>query len=113
MTDTIEMPAAKSALENLEEMLSAAFEQGVSNIPQLRALLHIGTGGRRTVTEIALHVGLSTAAITGTLDRLEAQGFVVRHHDRLDRRKVYAVLTQTGDQFVSNLLATLANPELA
>ena len=42
-----------------------------------------------TAGEIAGHLGLSSGAVTGLIDRLEAGGWVERRRDPTDRRRVY------------------------
>lgn len=44
---------------------------------------------RVTAGELARATGLTTGAITGVLDRLEAAGYVRRERDATDRRKVF------------------------
>ncbi len=46
-----------------------------------------------TAGEIASHLGLTTGAVTGLIDRLEASGWVRRERDASDRRRVYVHLT--------------------
>jgi DNA-binding MarR family transcriptional regulator len=45
-------------------------------------------GGPATAGQIGQRTGLSSGAVTGLVDRLEAQGFVRRAVDPSDRRKV-------------------------
>ena len=52
--------------------------------------------------------GLSTGAITGVIDRLEAAGFLVREHDPADRRRVLLRLTQQRAPEVESLFLPLA-----
>src|SRR5215813_10501084 len=44
--------------------------------------------GRMTAGELARATGLTTASITGVVDRLEEAGFVTRERDPRDRRRV-------------------------
>src|SRR5688572_8509380 len=46
-----------------------------------------------TAGEIARHLGLSSGAVTGLLDRLEAGGWVRRERDANDRRRVFVHLS--------------------
>jgi DNA-binding MarR family transcriptional regulator len=46
-----------------------------------------------TAGEIARHLGLSSGAVTGLLDRLEAGGWVRRERDVADRRRVFVHLS--------------------
>jgi DNA-binding MarR family transcriptional regulator len=49
-------------------------------------LLHLQGGA--TAGELAAATGLTTGAITGVIDRLEAAGYATRERDPSDRRKV-------------------------
>jgi MarR family transcriptional regulator, organic hydroperoxide resistance regulator len=44
--------------------------------------------GPLTAGEIGAHLGLSSGAVTGLIDRLEAGGWVLRTRDQTDRRRV-------------------------
>jgi DNA-binding MarR family transcriptional regulator len=47
--------------------------------------------GRMTAGRLAELTGLTSGAITGVIDRLEKAGFVRRHREESDRRKVFIV----------------------
>ena len=49
-----------------------------------------------TAGELAEATGLSSAATTTLLDRLERKGFVQRERDTVDRRKVRVAMTPSG-----------------
>ena len=55
--------------------------------------------GPLTAGEIGLHLALSSGAVTGLVDRLEAGGWVRRERDPRDRRRVVVHLSgeRTGD----------------
>ena len=61
-----------------------------------------------TAGELAESTGLSSAATTTLLDRLEQKGFVRRVRDNLDRRKVSVELTRTGVGILQQLYGPLA-----
>jgi DNA-binding MarR family transcriptional regulator len=46
-----------------------------------------------TAGEIAGHLGLTSGAVTGLIDRLEAGGWVRRERDAADRRRVFVHLS--------------------
>ena len=53
--------------------------------------------GPLTAGEIGVHLGLSSGAVTGLIDRLEAGGWVRRERDPQDRRRVFVhVATEHG-----------------
>lgn len=47
--------------------------------------------------ELAQRAGVTRATVTGLLDGLERDGFLIRHHDTDDRRRVNVRLTATGE----------------
>ena len=58
--------------------------------------------------QLAKAVGLSTAAMTTVIDRLEARGWVSRTHDPSDRRRVVVVLSPKLHQEMWPLYRPLA-----
>jgi DNA-binding HxlR family transcriptional regulator len=58
------------------------------NVTDLNCLNIIALSGSMTAGELARQTGLTTASITGVLDRLEQAGFVRRERDSHDRRRV-------------------------
>ena len=62
------------------------------NATDLNCLNLVALTGRLTAGDLARQTGLSTASITGVLDRLEQGGFVRRVRDPHDRRRVIVEL---------------------
>lgn len=62
------------------------------NATDLNCLNIVALTGAMTAGELAKATGLTTASITGVLDRLEEGGFVSRERDQADRRKVIVQL---------------------
>jgi DNA-binding MarR family transcriptional regulator len=58
------------------------------NVTDLNCLNIVALTGPMTAGELARQTGLTTASITGVLDRLEESGFVRRERDPKDRRRV-------------------------
>jgi len=58
------------------------------NATDLNCLNIVALTGPMTAGELARQTGLTTASITGVLDRLEEGGFVRRERDPKDRRRV-------------------------
>jgi DNA-binding MarR family transcriptional regulator len=58
------------------------------NVTDLNCLNIVALTGPMTAGELARQTGLTTASITGVLDRLEDGGFVRRERDPKDRRRV-------------------------
>lgn len=71
------------------QLLGAASAERIGiNVTDLNCLNILALGGRMTAGDLAKTTGLSTASITGVLDRLEEAGFVRRERDAQDRRRV-------------------------
>jgi DNA-binding MarR family transcriptional regulator len=68
-------------------------ERAGINRTDWRCLDILGTRGPMTAGQLAQAVRLTTGAVTGVLDRLEAAGLVRRARDADDRRKVIVELT--------------------
>jgi DNA-binding MarR family transcriptional regulator len=58
------------------------------NSTDLNCLNILSFSGQLTAGELARETGLTTASITGVVDRLEAAGYVWRERDTKDRRRV-------------------------
>jgi DNA-binding MarR family transcriptional regulator len=58
------------------------------NVTDLNCLNIVALTGPMTAGDLAKATGLTTASITGVLDRLEDGGFVQRERDPKDRRRV-------------------------
>jgi DNA-binding MarR family transcriptional regulator len=83
------MTASQRASDALDE--AAAERLGVLRV-DLRCL-DVLFGGPRSAGELAEAAGLSPAAITALLDRLEAKGYIRRVRDTVDRRRVLVELS--------------------
>jgi DNA-binding MarR family transcriptional regulator len=57
-----------------------------------------GTPGRATHAELARRCFLTPATLTGVVDTLEKAGYVRRERDDADRRVVWLVLTDAGQE---------------
>jgi DNA-binding MarR family transcriptional regulator len=63
---------------------------------QASILDHLDEIEPTTVMELAGHMGVTAATISLAIDRLERKGYVVRHKDAKDRRRVHVRLTTAG-----------------
>ena len=71
------------------QLLGAASAERIGvNVTDLNCLNILALSGHLTAGELARRTGLTTASITGVLDRLEESGFVRRERDPHDRRRV-------------------------
>lgn len=69
--------------------------------PQLWAVKVVSESAPVSISEIARRMYLHPATVGGILDRLEAQGLVVRTRSPRDRRVVLVDLTQKGRSLLS------------
>jgi DNA-binding MarR family transcriptional regulator len=72
----------------MQLMMQAAADRIGLNATDLNCLNILSFSGRLTAGELAKATGLTTASITGVIDRLEEAGFVERERDAADRRRV-------------------------
>jgi DNA-binding MarR family transcriptional regulator len=72
----------------MQLLTQAAADRIGINSTDLNCLNVLALTGTMTAGELAKTVGLTTASITGVLDRLEEGGFVSRERDATDRRRV-------------------------
>ena len=100
--------------EQLREVasLSTQFHKHVGhslsvNDTDLSAMEHLMMNGPLTPTELARHLGISTAAATVMVDRLTAVGHVHREPHAHDRRKVVVVPTPASVQAAFETLAPM------
>ena len=63
------------------------------NATDMNCLNILSFSGKMTAGELARATGLTTASITGVIDRLEAAGFVSRERDATDRRRVVVAIS--------------------
>src|ERR1700677_3265256 len=78
------------------QLLGAASAERIGiNVTDLNCLNILALRGQMTAGELARATGLTTASITGVLDRLEDAGFVRRERDAHDRRRVVVHLDAT------------------
>ena len=79
----------------------------------LGALLLAGKGRRLSPTQLFKGLMLSSAGITGRLDRLERRGYVERTRHPSDRRGVLVALTEAGRKALDQAIAYDAQSEAA
>src|SRR5713101_3331385 len=72
----------------MQLMGQAAADRIGINATDLNCLNILSFSGHMTAGELARATGLTTASITGVIDRLEEAGFVSRERDPHDRRRV-------------------------
>jgi len=79
---------------SLMQVISQAAADRIGiNATDLNCLNILSFSGNMTAGELARATGLTTASITGVIDRLEAAGFVSRERDATDRRRVVVAIS--------------------
>jgi len=85
----------------MQLMGQAAADRIGINATDLNCLNILSFSGHMTAGELARATGLTTASITGVIDRLEEAGYVSRERDPHDRRRV--VVTLSLDKAMRNV----------
>lgn len=89
----------------LSHMLQEKFNQQLKEYdiswPQWMVLNVLSNGDAHTPAVIAEILGVDRSGVTRLLDRLERKGYVLREHDKLDRRTVNLNITAKGKQFMA------------
>ena len=77
--------------------------RGEITLPQFWALDYLDRNGKSKMNNLAQHLKISPSATTGLMDRLIAQGLVVRKADFHDRRIVWIELTAKGRGIIKSI----------
>jgi DNA-binding MarR family transcriptional regulator len=77
--------------------------KGKITIPQFLILDFLHREGESTMTKLAHLMRVTTAAMTGIVDRLVRDRYVVRAFDPNDRRIIKVKLTTSGNTLVRNI----------
>jgi DNA-binding MarR family transcriptional regulator len=100
---------ALRGLSAASDLLDAAIAQHLDiSRTDLRCLDYLGRTGPVPASQLADAVGLSRGALTIAVDRLVHAGYVRRHADSADRRRVLVQLSRKADQVIA-LFADLAS----
>jgi DNA-binding MarR family transcriptional regulator len=102
--------AFQNAVDGLDQAASEAL--GL-NRTDLRCLDLLNLHGPMTAGQLAEQSGMSTGATTAVIDRLERSGFVQRHRDETDRRRVYIHVTDKLFQLAGPIYGPLGEEGLA
>lgn len=71
---------------------------------QLKVVMYLSFAGPTSGQELARHLGVSLATVTGIVDRVVAQGLVDRHEDPHDRRVRLVELTEAGRRLTGEMI---------
>lgn len=73
-------------------------------MPQFLVLVLLHKHGKSSMSYVASELGVTTAAMTGVVERLVRDGFIDREHDKDDRRVVNITLTPKGSKSTKAIL---------
>lgn len=76
----------------------------IHSVGTMITLLHLYIHTKATMSALAIACHVSTAAITGQIDKLDKVGLVRRERYEGDRRTIYAILTTTGLEVMKRVL---------
>ncbi|MFA5147076.1 MAG: MarR family transcriptional regulator [Candidatus Omnitrophota bacterium] len=82
---------------------SSTFYKVKVTMPQFVILNFLKREGELTMTEIARFLNVTTAAVTGIIDRLVRERYAVRMSDPKDRRIVRIKMTPKGTRVVDSI----------
>jgi len=95
------------AHRRLDRAFNCSLEQscGISG-PFFEVLLRVGRspGGRLTMSELAMQLGVTSGGTTRLVDRVVAAGLVVRESCPTDRRVQWVVLSEAGERKLEEAL---------
>lgn len=74
------------------------------NITQAESLCVVAEHRNMTVGALAIHVGVTTAAITHIADTLVRLGYIDRRNGISDRRHIWLDITPLGEAVLNNIL---------
>lgn len=91
-------------MRNFLRQQSAEFYKMKLTIPQFAILDYLGRQDDRKMTDIANIMNVTTAAATGTVDKLVKYGYVKRSADPNDRRIIRIKVTPKGGHVLNKLI---------
>ncbi|WP_244301849.1 MarR family winged helix-turn-helix transcriptional regulator [Microbispora triticiradicis] len=71
---------------------------------QFKVVMFLTFAGPTSGQELARHLGVGLATVTGIVDRVVAQGLVTRHEDPHDRRVRLVELTEAGRRLTGEII---------
>ena len=85
------------------KMIESMNENGVTPT-QFYVLIYLYKQGSCKISELAEYMGVKPSAVTFMIDRLEQNNFVVREHDKKDRRVVNISLSTEGQEKLNTVI---------
>lgn len=94
-----------SRLENKKNLYKDLVDLTLNEI---NTIIVISNKGKKSMSEIAATLGVTSGTPTVTIDRLISKGYVLRTRDDDDRRQVFVILSDKGT-VVLNMVLELKN----
>lgn len=106
---TEEITWATRRLDMAMSRLMVALSRAVGiSVPEMLALEYLDADGSIGPSELARRLQMTSGAMTALVDRLEANGHVVRQRHPADRRRVLVRRTNKADDDLSAEIAPMA-----
>ncbi|MFA5008461.1 MAG: MarR family transcriptional regulator [Candidatus Omnitrophota bacterium] len=89
--------------KELTKKLTTDLHKSKITLPQFFVLEFLGREGESKMTELAHFMNVTTAAMTGIVDRLVREEYIERVYDKADRRIIKVKLTSAGNNLVRKI----------
>ncbi|MFA5338303.1 MAG: MarR family transcriptional regulator [Candidatus Omnitrophota bacterium] len=89
--------------KELTKKLTTELHKSKITLPQFFVLEFLGREGESKMTELAHFMNVTTAAMTGIVDRLVREEYIERIYDKNDRRIIKVKLTNAGNNLVRKI----------
>lgn len=99
----IELQKTAEILEEIHNSFFNKFDISSTKF-NLLVVLYTASEDGMTLSEIGEEMLVTKANITGLVDRLEKQGYVIRKRHHGDRRKIIAAITDKGKKFTEKVI---------
>ena len=110
MSEARRRPLVEDVVHNLRRAsftahatFRSALDARELSMGQFVVLRTLGVDGRATTKGLARATGVTAGNITGLVDKLEAEGLIVRNRSAKDRRIVYLEATKKGQTLLGEL----------
>lgn len=87
------------------DILAAYVDPYGLTVPQFMVLGELAQDSGQTLSQLAFRLGMAMSTVSGIVDRLEAQGLVIRERDPQDRRNIHLALGKGMQDLSSQVLA--------
>lgn len=90
-------------MRKITSQLTDEFYKMKVTMPQVMIMGFLAQKGESNMTDLANSLKVTTAAMTGIVDRLKGEGYIKRLNDPKDRRIVRVKLTQKGHDLIEKI----------